>query len=366
MRGRAHGVRPALGASVLTTPAPPASPRVALERRRARPRREAGWDVTATTARAVGDLVDGAGASAARSTRTFSRGLLAAAPRHRPQARDAAVSTARLRARGAIRRAGQAQRRLPRALGDAPAGARCWLEQRAADATAAEEARGAGLTNFGMLVTATRRPTPSGSTSARRAVGQTRFDGAHPAAPRLRLAGQRVRRRTAAGPRAASHLKSAASSRVAVKARRGKPAPRLRAVRAAGRAAAAAHRATCRPPRSGAARPCRSAACGRSPRAPARRWSACRSAATCVSGATLCCGPDQRGSNARKLISNPSLFVLGLPGLGKSHARPAHGARPRRLRRDAAGARATSSPTTSTSSRRSAARSSSSAAAAAT
>ena len=84
-----------------------------------------------------------------------------------------------------------------------------------------------------------------------------------------------------------------------------------------------------------------------------------------LSGATLCADPISWFQRA-KLISNPSCFVLGKPGLGKTHARAPHGARPGRLRRRCRWSSATSSPTTSTSSRRSAARSSRSAAAAAT
>ena len=167
---------------------------------------------------------------------------------------------------------------------------------RAAEQAAAEEAAGAGLIEFALVVTATaddRRPARGG-----RGDREPRRVGAAAAAGRARAAGGGVQRRTAGrGAAVAAHL-----------------------------AAAPAAEACCDRPVTGARmeapamwRGTTVQVCGLWPFAAGSGApsSARRSGQHLLTGVTVCADPVSWFRRAG-LIANPSLFVLGRPGTGKS------------------------------------------------
>ena len=164
--------------------------------------------------------------------------------------------------------------------------ARAILEQNSASATAQEEARGAALHNFGMLVTATVLE-PGQLPAAQSAISNLAPTARVALAAGLGLAGLRVCRRTAGravSPRAPESPRISQSRamrlslprrRVCLDAHRGLCIPG----RAAGPAPRGEGAPTCRRPRNGARPPSSHAGCGRSLSGLARRWSARRWAA---------------------------------------------------------------------------------------
>ena len=96
-------------------------------------------------------------------------------------------------------------------------------------------------------------------------------------------------------------------------ARRARAAPGARGWRGRGRGG----RCTCRRRRSGAQRRCRRAGCGRSRPGTGSPMIGVPLGRNLLSGATLCADPISWFQRAN-LISNPSLFMLCKPGLGKS------------------------------------------------
>ena len=228
--------------------------------------------------------------------------------------------------------------------------ARSIVATRSAQATANEEASGAGLVNFGMLVTATvtnedRLP------QAQAAIGSAQRHRPDPTPALLRGTRLRLRRRPTARPGPPEipvprrHTQGQTMTPAPNQARTSQPA----------HTAPARHskktRTQARPGPKGWIGRDRGETTVIDPAVEFRGttkqvcglWPWVAGAGTpmigvpfgrhITTGATLCCDPISWFQTAH-LISNPSCFVLGIPGLGQINRRQADGHRPRRIRSD--------------------------------
>ena len=222
--------------------------------------------------------------------------------------------------------------------------ARAVVEQSAARATAQEEARGAALVNFGMLVTATVLD-PEELQLRQGGRGQSRADRAGQSAAGVGLAGLGVRRGApgrAVSSGASEDSRAGPASAVSARIR---PAPQPKPQGPSGpvlpgprgwHGPGAGAACICSRPRSGARTSVQ--ACGLWPfsvgagapliGAPLGKH--------LLTGATVCGDPISWFQRAG-LLTAPTAFVMGLQGFGKSSLHPPDGAGPGRVRGPAAG-----------------------------